>query len=107
MAGAMSRQENLMRAALFALLALGAAASFDVAPASAQINPGPFSFNTPSGYPFCMRSLYGDDDCSYRTYGQCARTASGLGLDCFANPAYAYAPDAQPAPRKRKHRHHN
>jgi hypothetical protein len=80
-----------------------------VAPASAQVDPGPFSFNTPSGYAFCMRSLYGDDDCSYRTYGQCARTASGLGLDCFANPALAYAPDAgaQPAPRKRKHRHRN
>lgn len=98
-----------MRAALFALLALGATASFDVAPASAQTNPGPFSFNTPSGYPFCMRSLYDDDDCSYRTYAQCAATASGIGLTCFANPALAYAPgsDVQPVARKRRHKNRN
>jgi hypothetical protein len=98
----------LMRVALFALLALGATSALDVTPAAAQrYNPGPFSFHTPSGYPFCMRSLYDDDDCSYATYQQCVNTASGIGLTCFANPALAYAPqdaygDAQPAPRKRK-----
>ena len=96
-----------MRAALFALLALGATTALDVTSAAAQrYNPGPFSFYTPSGYPFCMRSLYGDDDCSYANYRQCANTASGLGLSCFANPALAYAPqpayDERPAPRKRK-----
>ncbi|MET0968525.1 MAG: DUF3551 domain-containing protein [Tardiphaga sp.] len=93
-----------MRAALFALLALGATASFNVAPASAQTDPGPWSFNTPSGYPFCMRSLYDDDDCSYRTYAQCAATASGIGLTCFANPALAYSQGAgpQPVPRRAK-----
>jgi hypothetical protein len=96
-----------MRAALFGLLALGATSVFGVAPAAAGTDPGPFSFNTPSGYPFCMRSLYGDDDCSYRTYPQCARTASGLGLSCFANPALAYSQGAnqRPAPYKRKHKH--
>lgn len=93
-----------MRAALFALLAIGAAASFS-APAAAY-DPGPFSFNTPSGYPFCMRTLWGDDDCSYRTYPQCAATASGLGLSCFVNPARAYAPVVEAPPRriKRKQR---
>lgn len=96
-----------MRAVLFALLALGATSALDVTPAAAQrYNPGPFSFYTPSGYPFCMRSLYGDDDCSYATYQQCFTTASGLGLSCFQNPALAYAAQPgygdQPAPRKRK-----
>ena len=97
-----------MRAALFALLALGATSAFDVTPAAAQrYNPGQFSFYTPSGYPFCLRSLYGDDDCSYASYQQCVNTASGIGLSCFANPALAYArqpadDDLQPAPRKRK-----
>ena len=95
-----------MRAALLALVALGAVSALNVAPAAAQPrDPGPFSFNTPSGYPFCMRSLYDDDDCSYRTYAQCAATASGIGLTCFANPALAYgqtyAPE-QPRIKKRK-----
>lgn len=97
-----------MRAALFALLALGATTALTATPAAAQrYNPGPFSFHTPSGYPFCMRSIYGDDDCSYSTYQQCFNTASGIGLTCFQNPALAYAPqpayaDDQPAPFKRK-----
>lgn len=97
-----------MRAVLFALLALGATTALNATPAAAQrYNPGPFSFYTPSGYAFCLRSLYGDNDCSYSTYQQCAATASGLGLSCFANPALAYAPqtaygDDQPVPRKRK-----
>jgi hypothetical protein len=107
-AGNESAGRPLMRAALFALLALVATSAFDVSPAAAQrSNPGPFSFYTPSGYAFCMRSIYGDDDCSYSTYQQCARTASGIGLSCFANPALAYAPqdaydEPRPAPRKRK-----
>lgn len=92
-----------MRAALFALLALGATSVFHATPAAAQPrDPGPFSFYTPSGYPFCMRSLWGDDDCSYRTYAQCTTTASGLGLDCFANPAVAQVPSQSVKPRKRK-----
>jgi hypothetical protein len=93
-----------MRAALLALVALGAVSALNVSPAAAQrIDPGPFSFNTPSGYPFCMRSLYDDDDCSYRTYAQCAATASGIGLTCFANPALAYGQQpVQPRIKKRK-----
>ena len=96
-----------MRAALLALVALGALSALNVTPAAAQrTDPGPFSFNTPSGYPFCMRSLYDDDDCSYRTYAQCAATASGIGLTCFANPALAYAqtyaPQQPRVKRKRK-----
>jgi len=91
-----------MRAALLALVALGAVSTLTVTPAAAQrTDPGPFSFRTPSGYPFCMRSLYDDDDCSYRTYAQCAATASGIGLSCFANPAVAYNQGYQPAPRSR------
>lgn len=107
-AGNESAGRPLMRAALFALLALVATSAIDVSPAAAQrSNPGPFSFYTPSGYAFCMRSIYGDDDCSYANYQQCARTASGIGLSCFANPALAYAPqgaydEPRPAPRKRK-----
>jgi hypothetical protein len=109
-AGNESAGRPLMRAALFALLALGATSAFDITPAAAQRNnPGPFSFYTPSGYAFCLRSLYGDDDCSYATYQQCANTASGIGLSCFANPALAYAPEAaygeaRPARKKRKQR---
>jgi len=99
-----------MRAALFALLALGATSAFHVTPAAAQPrDPGPFSFYTPSGYPFCMRSIYGDDDCSYSTYQQCFNTASGIGLTCFQNPALAYAQqpaysDVAPAPAPRAKR---
>jgi len=96
-----------MRAALLALVALSAALT--VTPAAAQpVDPGPFSFYTPSGYPFCMRSLYDDDDCSYRTYAQCAATASGIGLTCFANPAYAYAQGVAPQqPRVKRKRNRN
>jgi hypothetical protein len=94
-----------MRAALFALLALGATSVLHVAPAAAQPrDPGLFSFYTPSGYPFCMRTLWGDDDCSYRTYAQCTTTASGLGLDCFANPAGVQVAPQSARPRKRKNR---
>ncbi|MBC7577399.1 MAG: DUF3551 domain-containing protein [Tardiphaga sp.] len=82
-----------MLKALFALIALGTVAAVDCSPAAAS----------PSGYPFCMRSLYGDDDCSYSTYRQCAITASGQGTTCFQNPALAHSPayTEQPAPRSR------
>lgn len=95
-----------MRAALFALLALGGASTLDVTPAAANSNGFPFSLNSPSGFPFCMRTLWGDDDCSYRTYAQCAVTASGVGLTCFANPARAYTQnyDGQQIPRRVKHK---
>jgi hypothetical protein len=98
-----------MRTALVALLALAASPFFQAAPAVAGSDPGPFSFNTPSGYPFCIRTLYDDDDCSYRTYAQCAATASGVGETCFANPALAYSqdPDGQPVTRAKRKRHGN
>ncbi|MDB5502181.1 MAG: hypothetical protein JWR89_2083 [Tardiphaga sp.] len=85
-----------MRAALFALLAVGAVSALDIAPAEAR------------DYPFCMRTRYDTDQCSYYTYQQCAATANGLGTTCFANPALAYNQqyyDEQPAPRRR-HRHY-
>ena len=86
-----------MRAALFALMAVGMFSAIGATPAAAAGGE----------LPFCMRSLYGDDDCSYYNYRQCAVTASGLGTTCFANPAVAYNEysEEQPAPRRR-HRHH-
>ena len=80
-----------MRAALFALMAIGTFAALDASPAAAAYGNNPF----------CMRTLYDDDDCSYRTYEQCAATASGIGLTCFANPAAVDNQSYQPAPRSR------
>jgi hypothetical protein len=81
-----------MRAILFALAATATFSALDATPAAAAYGSNPF----------CMRTLYDDDDCSYRTYEQCTATASGIGLSCFANPALAYSPSDQPAPRVRK-----
>jgi Protein of unknown function (DUF3551) len=88
-----------MRAALYALLAFGTFSAIGATPAAAAQRD----------LPFCMRSVYGDDDCSYYTYQQCAVTSSGLGTTCFANPALAYGyNEEQPAPRRRhRHRHHH
>ncbi len=91
-----------MRAALLALMAIGTFSAIDVAPAEAR----------PGGYPICMRTLYGDDDCSFTNFQQCMWSASGLGQTCFVNPALAYYADPrdaqpyvdEPAPRRR-HRH--
>jgi hypothetical protein len=85
-----------MRAALIALAAIGTLSAIDIAPAEAR------------DYPFCMRTRFDTDDCSYSNYQQCFATANGLGQTCFANPALAYNrqfDDEQPAPRRR-HRHH-
>jgi hypothetical protein len=97
-----------MRAAVFALVALGIASVSQVAPAAAQpYNPGPFSFHTPSGYPICMRTRFDQDDCSYSNFAQCRAAASGLGQSCFVNPAVAYAPiDDEPPVRRKRRRHH-
>jgi Protein of unknown function (DUF3551) len=85
-----------MRAVFFTLMAIGTAAAIDVTPAAAR------------DLPFCMRSVYGDDDCSYYNYQQCAVTASGQGTTCFANPALAYgAPPYAgqlPPPRRQRYR---
>jgi hypothetical protein len=85
-----------MRAAFLALMAIGTVSAIHITPAEAR------------NLPFCMRSLYGDDDCSYYTYQQCAVTASGQGTTCFANPALAYSEPTYvdaPAPLPRRHRH--
>ena len=83
-----------MRIALLALIAVGSFAASDVSPAQARPT-----------YPFCMRTMFDGDDCSYPTYRACQATASGTGQTCFQNPAMAYRPPPQyieePAPRRR------
>jgi hypothetical protein len=73
-----------MRAAVWALAAIGIFSAIDMTPAAAY------------DYPFCMRTRYDTDDCSYPSYQACAFTAQGLGTSCFANPALAYARRPQP-----------
>jgi hypothetical protein len=80
------RLEEIMRAAVLVLAAIGTLSAIDVTPAAA------------GGYPYCMRTRYDSDDCSYPSYQACALTASGQGTTCFANPALAYGrrPQAYP-----------
>jgi hypothetical protein len=104
-AGASRRLEELMRAALLALMAIGTLSAIDVAPA--QAHDYGYSAAHDYGYPVCMRTRFGNDDCSFSNFQQCMWSASGLGQDCFANPALAYAEPLveEPAPRQRhKHR---
>jgi len=92
-----------MRAALLALMAIGTLSAIDVAPAQAH----DYGYSAAHDYPFCMRTRFGNDDCTYTNFRQCMWAASGLGQDCFANPALAYAEPLidEPAPRRRhKHR---
>jgi hypothetical protein len=87
-----------MRAALFALMAIGTLTAIDIVPAEAR------------DYPICMRTRYDQDDCSFSNYAQCRASASGLGQDCFQNPALAYNQQrvvGEPAPRRRHRRHHH
>ena len=92
-----------MRAAFLALMAIGTLSAINVAPAEARSG----------GYPVCMRTVYGDDDCSYSNFWQCQSTASGQGTTCFMNPAVAYNTESydsetyvdEPAPRHRHRRH--
>jgi uncharacterized protein DUF3551 len=92
------RLEELMRAAILALMAIGTLSAIHTTPAQAR---GGYA------YAYCMRTLYGGDDCSFDNFRQCMWSASGLGQDCFANPALAYAaplpdePAPPPAPRHR------
>jgi Protein of unknown function (DUF3551) len=96
-------------AALLALMAIGTVSAIEMAPAEAH-DYG-YGYGYPAahdyGYAFCLRTRWGGDDCRYSSYQQCQWTASGLGADCFANPALAYAEPVidEPAPR-RHHRHH-
>ncbi|MBB5046350.1 hypothetical protein HNR60_001095 [Rhodopseudomonas rhenobacensis] len=85
-----------MRAALLALLALGAVSAIDTTPAEAR------------DYPFCIK---GKDyaqvlgDCSFSTYQQCQATASGRYAYCDTNPYYSFgAVEQEPQPRRsRRH----
>jgi hypothetical protein len=90
-----------MRAAVLAVMAIATLSAIEVAPAQAQRYPD---------YPYCLRTFYDSDDCSYTSYQQCQWTASGTGQYCFANPALAYyaqpASIDGPAPRYH-HRHHH
>jgi hypothetical protein len=98
-APASGRLEEFMRAAILALMAIGTLSVIHTAPAEAR-SGGP-------AYPVCLRTWYGDDDCSFTNFQQCMWSASGLGEDCFANPALAYAapPIEEPAPPRRHHHH--
>ncbi len=87
-----------MRKALFALMAIGTLTAIDAAPAAAR------------DYPVCMRTRFDQDDCSFSNYAQCRASASGLGQDCFQNPALAYNQQRfidEPAPHRRHHRRHH
>jgi hypothetical protein len=96
---ASGRPEESMRAAILALMAIGTLSVIDTAPAQAR---GVI-------YPVCLRNLYGGDECTFTSFQQCQWSASGLGQDCFTNPALAYAPPevdepVAPPPPRRKHR---
>ena len=77
-----------MRNAVFAILALSAAAAATVAgssPAAAY------------DYPYCLqgRGIGIPGDCSYATYGQCMASASGRALYCDINPRVAFGQQQQ------------
>jgi len=84
-----------MRAALAALLALGAVSAIDPTPAEAR------------DYPFCIKGRDYDQalgDCSFMTYAQCQATASGRFAYCDPNPYYQG--NGRPEPRSRHNRRH-
>jgi hypothetical protein len=87
-----TRQENTMRAALFAMMAIGAVSALGTTPAAAR------------DYPVCMRTVNDTDDCSFTTYDQCNATASGQAAYCFDSPGFAQNQQlyrSKPAPRRR------
>ncbi|MHB8270425.1 DUF3551 domain-containing protein [Bradyrhizobium sp.] len=68
-----------MRRAIWVLMAIGAFAATDAAPAVA------------GGMPFCIKGCDfggGAGDCSFSSYQQCLATASGRDATCAANPAF-------------------
>jgi hypothetical protein len=79
---------------LSALMAIGALAAVNSAPAAAG--------GSPSGSaPFCIRGCDyagggGVGDCSFLTYQQCLATASGQTATCMANPYYNANAELQP-----------
>lgn len=83
-----------MRAAILAVLAIGAASAINMTPAPAQARE----------LPFCMKGQGIADahgDCSYATYEQCAASASGRYNYCDANPFYVGNAAPAPAPQRR------
>jgi hypothetical protein len=96
------RQEELMRTAILALTAIGTLFAFGAAPAQAR-----------PVYPFCLQTMYGDNDCTYSSIQACMAAGSGLGESCIGNPAMPYvatpgyaesplAPPPQRQPRQRR-----
>ena len=76
-----------MRRAVLALMAVGAFATTDAAPAAA------------AGMPFCIKGCDfggGAGDCSFSSYRQCLATASGRDATCAANPYFSQSADLQP-----------
>ena len=70
---------DAMRRAIWALMAIGAFAAIDAAPAAA------------GGMPFCIKGCDfggGAGDCSFSTYQQCQATASGRDATCATNPYF-------------------
>jgi len=68
-----------MRGSLWALIAIGAIAGIDPAPATA------------GEFPFCIRGCdfgSGLGDCSFSSYQQCQASASGRAATCAANPYF-------------------
>ena len=78
-----------MRGLLWGLIAVGALAAIDAAPAAA------------GNFPFCIRGCdFGTGDCSFTSYQQCQATASGREAWCAANPYFNANAELQP-----DHRH--
>ena len=75
-----------MRAAIWALMAIGFFAAIDAAPAAA------------AGMPFCIKGcdFSGAGDCSFASYAQCQATASGRDATCAANPYFSASAELQP-----------
>ena len=81
-----------MRAALFAIIALGAVAAIDITPAAAR------------DYAFCLtgQDFAGFGDCKFDSYAQCQVTASGRNATCTANPFPGYLEGTATAPSRRR-----
>lgn len=53
---------------------------------------------------WCARMNGGFDDCSYHTFEQCRKAASGNGNTCLRNPLYKGAQNDWPTRRQRRAR---
>jgi Protein of unknown function (DUF3551) len=86
--------EDAMRRAIWALMAIGAFAAMDAAPAAA------------GGMPFCIKGCDfggGAGDCSFSSYQQCLATASGRDATCATNPYFSANAEMQPRMSRRKY----